>query len=204
MRIIRRISSFICIALVFLMGIMMVSTSVTYITGLKGKEVIEANAFNYFEKMNSQVTTKVGTLMIGLLLLLFSFVTIYLAIADLHSSGRIKLDSPEGKLTVSVSAVEAYLNRLGRNIDGVKELRAKIRRTPTGWALFARVTVWSDQDIRVTNESIHQEIRKGVTQILGERSFEPMDIHVSKIDERVGRVGSRRPVDVEFTSGKGF
>jgi uncharacterized alkaline shock family protein YloU len=204
MRILRRISAFICMLLVFSLGIIFISTSVVYIMGMNGQAYIESSLQDYIQKMRDTSTTKVSTLLIGLGLLLVSFLTIYLAIVDIHSSARIKIESPDGKLTVSVSAIENYISRMGRTIDGVKELRAKLRRTPNGWALYGRVTVFSDRNINETNEKIHEEIREGIYKIMGSHSIEPIDIHVSKIDDRGGRVGSRRSIDVEFTSEKGM
>ena len=149
--------------------------------------------------MGTSGKAQIVTFTSGLLLLLVSCLTIYLAIADIHSSGRIRLDSAGGKLTISVSAIEDHLSRLGRSIEGVKELKPRIRRTPAGWGLYARVSVWSDQNVQEVHNEIREQIKQGIISIIGDHTIEPIDIHVTKITER-GRVGSRRAVDVEFTA----
>ena len=199
MRTLRRISALICMLLVLTVGFLLLFTASVYMTGIPMKDKFDTQLNQYMDNLGMNTRTQIVTLLGGLLLLLVGFVTIYLAIVDIHSSGRIRLESPSGRLTISVSAIEDHLSRLGRSIDGVKELKPRIRRTAAGWALFARVTVWSDQNVKEVNDKIREEVRQGIINIIGDHSIEPIDIHVTKIAER-GRVGSRRGMDVEFTA----
>ena len=184
--------------LVLTVGFVLILTATVYMTGLPFKDKFDIKLNQYMDNLGLNTKTQIVTLVSGLLLLLVGFVTIYLAIADIHSSGRIRLESGGGRLTISVSAIEDHLSRLGRTIDGVKELKPRIRRVPTGWALNARVSVWSDQNVKEINDKIREEVRQGIVNIIGDHSIEPIDIHVTKIVER-GRVGSRRGMDIEFT-----
>lgn len=199
MRTLRRISAFICILLVIIVGFILLLVSTFYMTGLEIKNQLDDWFMQYFQLMKINLPIQTITLSIGLILLLVGFITSYLAIADIHSSGRIRLESNSGRLTVSISAIEDYLSRLGRNINGVKELRPRLRRTPTGWSLFVRASVWSEQNVQEINETIREEVRKGIYRIIGEHSIEPIDIHIYKIVDR-GRVGSHRTMNVEFTA----
>ena len=185
--------------LVLTVGLMFLMTAVIYMTGLPVKAQIDYRLNEYLDRLGVSGEAQFVTFSVGLLFLLVSCLTIYLAIADIHSSGRIRLESSGGRLTISVSAIEDHLNRLGHSIDGVKELKSRVRRTPTGWGLYARVSVWSDQNVQEINEKIRGEIKQGIVSIIGEHSIEPVDIHVTKISERA-RVGSRRTMDVEFTA----
>lgn len=199
MRILRRISAFICMLLVLTVGILFIFTATIYMTGIPLKTQLDAKIDQYQNDLSGSGKVQVVTFAIGSLLLLVSCLTIYLAIADIQSSGRIRLESAGGKLTVSASAIEDHINRLGRNIEGVKELKCRIRRTPTGWGLYARVTVFSDQNVKEVNEKIREQVKQGIISVIGDHSIEPIDIHVTKIAER-GRVGGRRNMDVEFTA----
>jgi len=199
MRLLRRISASICMLLVLTVGLLFLITAIVYMTGIPLKTQIDTKLNEYLDKLSISGKVQIATFITGLLFLLVSCLTIYLAIADIHSSGRIRLESTGGKLTISVSAIEDHLSRLGRNIEGVKELKPRIRRTPTGWGLFARVSVWSDQNVKDVNDKIREEVKQGIISIIGDHSIEPIDIHVTKIAER-GRVGGRRTMDVEFTA----
>ena len=199
MRLLRRISAFICMLLVLTVGVFFLITATVYMTELPMKAQLNTKFDQYQNELSTSGKVQVATGAVGLLLLLVSCLTIYLAIADIHSSGRIRLESAGGKLTISASAIEDHLSRLGRDIEGVKDLKCRIRRTPAGWGLYARVTVYSDQNVKEVNEKIREQVKQGIISVIGDHAIEPIDVHVTKIAER-GRVGGRRNMDVEFTA----
>jgi len=205
MRNLRRFSAVICVLFVFILGAVLTGLSIVYILGMNGQITLSNQAEAFLLRMTTDSQTKIGVLLVGLALLLVSIVTVYLSIAEKHAARRLKLDSPDGKLSVSVSAIEIYVNRLAHNVEGVKEIRSRVRRNRKGgWGLYARVSVWSDYSVPEVSQRLRIAIREGIYKAIGDREITPIDFLITKIDEQSSRVGHRRAVDEEFTAEKGF
>jgi uncharacterized alkaline shock family protein YloU len=141
-------------------------------------------------------TTRVTTFLTGLILLLVSLLTIYLAIRGDSLSPTLMVTTETGNVVVSAAAIEDFIERVGRGIDGVKDLKPDLTLTSIGWKLDVRVTMWSDRSIPDLRKRIEDQIKFQMLNLIGSEKIQQLNIHVVRIVDR-GRLG-RRSSDIEF------
>ena len=196
MRIIRRTAATICILLVLSVGVFLSGVAINYTFSTQGSQTMETMILNYLDSLRQDSTTRVATFFTGLVLLLVSLFTLYLALRGDSLSPTITVTTETGTVVVSASAIEDYIQRVGRNIDGVKDLRPHLILTKSGWQLDVRITMWSDRSIPELRKRIEDQVKFQVLNLMGSEQIRQINIYVVRIVDRV-RVG-RRASDTEY------
>ncbi|MDI6782836.1 MAG: alkaline shock response membrane anchor protein AmaP [bacterium] len=196
MRFIRRTAATICILLVLSVGVVLTSVAIHYSFSTQGSIAVEAIIAHYLEMLRQDPTTRVMTFLTGLVLLLVSMLTLYLAIRGDSLSPTIIVKTETGNVVVSASAIEDFIQRVGRGIDGVKDLKPNLLLTKSGWRLDVRVTMWSDRSIPELRKRIEDQLKFQVLNLMGSDKIQQVNIYVVRIVDR-GRLG-KRSADIEF------
>lgn len=196
MRFIRRSAATICILLVLSVGVILTAVAIHYSLATKGSFAVEGLVQYYLDMLRQDPATRVATFLTGLVLLLVSLLTIYLAIRGDSLSPTITITTESGNVVVSAAAIEDFIQRVGRGIDGVKDLKPDLILTQSGWKLDVRVTMWSDRSIPELRKRIEDQIRFQMLNLIGSEKIQQINIYVVRIVDR-GRLG-RRSSDIEF------
>ncbi|MFB3897323.1 MAG: alkaline shock response membrane anchor protein AmaP [bacterium] len=196
MKFIRRVAATICILLVLSVGVIFTAVAIHYSFYTSGSYAVDSLVQNYLDLLRQDPTTRVTTFLIGLVLLLVSLLTIYLAIRGDSLSPTLTVTTETGTVVVSAAAIEDYIERFGRGIDGVKDLKPDLTLTTAGWKLDVRVTMWSDRSIPELRKRIEDQIKFQMMNLIGSEKIQQLNIHVVRIVDR-GRLG-RRSSDIEF------
>ena len=196
MRFIRRAAATICILLVLSVGVILTAIAIHYSFETQGSVAVELIVSNYLEMLKQNPSTRVATFLTGLVLLLVSLITLYLAIRGDSLSPTIVVHTESGNVVVSAAAIEDFIQRIGRSIDGVKDLRPKLVLAKSGWKLDIRVTMWSDRSIPELRKRIEDQIKYQMLNLIGSEKIQQINIYVVRIVDR-GRLG-RRNTDIEF------
>jgi uncharacterized alkaline shock family protein YloU len=196
MKFIRRAAATICILLVLSVGVILTAVAIHYSFYTSGSYAVEGIVQNYLDMLRQDPATRVTTFLTGLVLLLVSLLTIYLAIRGDSLSPTLTVTTETGNVVVSAAAIEDFIERVGRGIDGVKDLKPDLTLTTTGWKLDVRVTMWSDRSIPELRKRIEDQIKFQMLNLIGSEKIQQLNIHVVRIVDR-GRLG-RRSSDIEF------
>jgi hypothetical protein len=196
MRFIRRTAATICILLVLSVGVILTAVAIHYSLSTQGSIAVESIVENYLDMLRQDPTTRVTTFLTGLVLLLVSMLTLYLAIRGDSLSPTIVVTTDTGTVVVSAAAIEDFIQRVGRGIDGVNDLKPKLILTKSGWKLTVRVTMWSDRSIPELRKRIEDQIKFQVLNLIGSDKIQQLNINVVRIVDR-GRLG-RKSTDIEF------
>lgn len=196
MRFIRRTAATICILLVLSVGVVLTAVAIHYSFSTQGSVAVEAIVSHYLDMLRQDPATRVATFLTGLILLLVSLLTLYLAIRGDNLSPTVLITTETGTVVVSASAIEDFIQRVGHGIDGVKDLKPKLILTQSGWRLDVRVTMWSDRSIPELRKRIEDQIKFQVLNLIGSDKIQQLNVYVVRIVDR-GRLG-KRSTDIEF------
>lgn len=133
----------------------------------------------------------------GLGLILLNWIYADLALARVRRQKTIAFDNPEGRVTVSLSAIEDFIRRSTEELPEVKELRSDVIARKGKIQVRTRAVLWSDAHIPEAAEKIQSMVRGKVQEMLtGIEEPIHVQVHVAKIMHRdsKGAVPDRRSV----------
>jgi len=142
-------------------------------------EIIRAMEYSY-----TVMDARLAIGVVALLLIIYSLVAIQVAFGNLQREKTIAFDNPNGRVTISLSAIEDFIKRSSTRIPEVKELRADVKATKKGINILSRVIVYSDANIPDTTERIQNILKNKVQEMLGIEEPISIRVHVAKIAPR--------------------
>lgn len=132
------------------------------------------------------VEGRLGLAAAGALLLLGGLRVAAAALARAPQPASLVFPSALGEVQVSLAAVEGLVQRLGRQVEGVRDLRVRVRREGDGLALA--LTAW------VTGDVALPDLCARLQQVLSERVRQVVGVPVQHVQVSVREIGgeSRR------------
>lgn len=117
----------------------------------------------------------------GAFLILISFSFAQLILGRLQREKTIAFNTANGEVTISLSAVEDLIRRLGNVIPEIKELRPDVIATKKGILVDLRVILRSEANIPELTSRLQELSRAKIQEVLGIEDEIVIKIHVAKI-----------------------
>ncbi|MBI3312256.1 MAG: alkaline shock response membrane anchor protein AmaP [Candidatus Omnitrophica bacterium] len=138
--------------------------------------------------------------LIGLGLILLNWVYADLALARVRRQKTIAFENPEGRVTVSLAAIEDFIRRSTEELPEVKELRSDVIARKGRILVRARAVFWSDAHIPDAAEKIQAMVRGKVQEMLtGIEEPVHVQVHVAKIIHRDQKTSLPDRKSVQYT-----
>jgi hypothetical protein len=115
----------------------------------------------------------------GGLLIFISIMVVQLTVGIMHKEKTIAFENPDGRVTISLSAIEDFIKRSMKQLPEIKESRPSVRASKKGITIVNRVVLFSDANIPDTTEKIQGIVKARVQEMLGVE--EPVDIQVNVV-----------------------
>lgn len=132
---------------------------------------------------------RVGIGLLGALLFVSSVRLLYLAFRGRRAGRQVVHETELGDVRISLDAVENLVQRVSRQIKGVRDVRPHVALTPDG--VEADVRVWVAPDVCIPDlaRQIQEEVRRSVQTVVGV-AMSSLEIRVENIttEARRGRV----------------
>ncbi len=128
----------------------------------------------------------------GLLLFIASIFIAQITLGKMQREKTIAFDNPDGRVTVSLSAIEDFVKRLSSSMTEIKDLRSNVIAGKKGIEIITRISLWADANIPQTTESIQAIIKNRIQEILGIEEPIVVRIHVGKIVQKEKRCLKRK------------
>lgn len=109
----------------------------------------------------------------------------------------ITFQNPDGEVTVSISAIENYVQRVARGIPGIADVKASAKVGKKGIAIVSFVAVSAGTNIPEVTENIQMTVKSKVQDMLGVEEKITVTMHITKILKETGE-----PVDEDEGEGK--
>ncbi|MGE4358061.1 MAG: alkaline shock response membrane anchor protein AmaP [Candidatus Omnitrophota bacterium] len=173
-----------------ILSIFIIAISLRIISSQDIERIIELVNLNYRLRLSLGV--------IGCVLLLFSILGIQLTLGKLKREKTIAFSNPDGQVTVSLHAIEDFINKIVRGVEEVKELKADVVATRKGIYINTKVVLWENTDIPMTTEKIQQLIKTRLQEMLSIEEAINIRVHVTKIAEKQSNLTKEKEPEIPY------
>ncbi len=176
MNILNRITMFFFLVVFLTIGLFLIGVSV--------KSVESEPVLNALDSISSSMTLRVGVGVVGFLLIIVSWAAYQFTVARVYRQKNIAFNNPDGQVSISLSAIEEFIRKIGSSLPEVKELKSDCIATKKGIDISTKVIFWSDANIPESTEKIQGIIKTKIQEMLGIDEPIMVKIHVTKIATR--------------------
>jgi uncharacterized alkaline shock family protein YloU len=176
MNILNRITMFFFLVVFLTIGLFLIGVSV--------KSVESEPVLNALDSISSSMTLRVGVGVVGFLLIMISWAAYQFTVARVHRQKNIAFNNPDGQVSISLSAIEEFIRKIGSSLPEVKELKSDCIATKKGIDISTKVVFWSDANIPESTEKIQGIVKAKIQEMLGIDEPIIVKIHVTKIATR--------------------
>jgi len=138
---------------------------------------------NYvIDTMNTVYSNTDVRLILGItggLLIFISIMVVQITVGFINKEKTIAFENPDGRVTISLSAIEDFIKRSMKQLPEIKESKPSVRASKKGITIINRVVLFSDTNIPDTTEKIQGIVKARVQEMLG--VDEPVDIQVNVV-----------------------
>ncbi len=160
----------------FLIGILLVLTACNIIS----RELIGYTLDFIYTNQNMRMVVGIT----GGLLVIVTFLVIRVVIGRMRMERTIAFDNPDGQVTISLSAIEDFIKRLGKQLPEIKELKPDVIATKKGVDVTTRVVLYSDTSIPEITERVQSLIKTKIQDMLGIEESIFIKVHIAKIAQK--------------------
>lgn len=144
--------------------------------------------------------TRLVIFLVGAGLILLNWMYAELALARFQRQKTIAFENPDGQVTVSLSAIEDFIQRSTEELPDVKELRSDVIARKGSIVVRARAVLWTGARIPETAERIQTVVRSKVQELLsGIEEPVHVKVHVAKIVNRNRKESASDRRAVQYT-----
>ena len=122
----------------------------------------------------------------GLGLLMLALLAGYVAslVVSLRQDATIWYENPEGRVEISIGAVEDFVRRVAADFPEIKEISPTIRESKDGIKVVSRVAVWTGSTIPALTQRLQHDIKEKIQNVLGIADVSSVEVNIAKIQSR--------------------
>jgi len=120
----------------------------------------------------------------GGILIAVSILLLQLFMGKLQREKNISFTNPDGRVSISLHAIEDYIKRIAVSIQEIKDIKSEVVAGKKAIEIFTKVTLWSDINIPETTEKIQSIIKLRLQEMLGIEESIYVEVNVIKIVHR--------------------
>ncbi|MCM8763230.1 MAG: alkaline shock response membrane anchor protein AmaP [Candidatus Omnitrophica bacterium] len=139
------------------------------------------NVSLFLEKLYVDLSSRLITALVGILLILLSFSFAQLILGKIQKERTIAFTGTAGRVTVALSAVEDLIRRMCSAIPEVKELKPYVIAGKRGIEIDLKVVLRSEINIPDLTARLQEMVKSRLQDILGIDEQIMVRIHVAKI-----------------------
>lgn len=130
-----------------------------------------------------------GRLLVSLIAsfyLVISLRLVYYAFRRKYAGQTVVHETSLGEIRVSLDAVENFVRKVARQVQGVRDVRAHVHLSPGGLRTFVRITVSPDISIPSLSNEVQTSIKTYVRNVVGVEVAE-VSVYVENITAEIRR-----------------
>ena len=117
----------------------------------------------------------------GGFLLILGFVVVFVGLQSIQPEQTMTFDNPEGLVEITFGAIEEFVRKLSKEIEGIHELRPQVVKTKKGIEIRNRVVLKHDVNVPQTTTQIQSAIRERTRGVLGIENISGVKVFVTRI-----------------------
>lgn len=135
--------------------------------------------------VSEQINSPTGLLTGGVLIVL-GLLFMNMRIRAERKEKNISFDNPEGQVSISIKAIEDFIERVGEEFSQIVEIKPAISKTREGIRVKAKTILVAGSNVPRIAESIQHTIKNRMQNILGIENVAKIEVSVSKIVSKGG------------------
>jgi len=176
MNILNRITMLFFLVIFITIGFFLIAVS---LNSIKSEPIMNA-----LDSINASMTLRVGVGAVGFLLIAISWASYQFTAARIQRQKNIAFNNPDGQVSISLSAIEEFIRKIGSSLPEVKEMKSDCIATKKGIDISTKVIFWADANIPEATEKIQGLVKAKIQEMLGIDEPIIIKIHVTKIATR--------------------
>lgn len=192
MKILSRISMLFSLILFVSVGLFLIAIALKFISC---ESILNALDYIYAAR-----DLRTAIFIMGILLIFISTAAYQFTIVRIQRQKNIAFDNPDGQVSISLSAIEEFIKRIGSSLPEVKELKSDCIATKRGIDISTKIVFWSDANIPEATEKIQGLIKTRIQEMLGIDEPIIVKVHVTKIATREEAKTSKKEKEKEDVS----
>lgn len=129
---------------------------------------------------------------IGLVVLLLGILFLNMRLKEIMSEKSITFANPEGKITITVKAIEDFVEKVGQEFSQVIDIKPSIISNKEGIKISAKAVLVAGTHVPRLAEGIQHTIKNRIQTILGIENITSVEVHISKLVAKKGN-GDENP-----------
>ena len=132
-----------------------------------------------------------GRLNYRLIFGIIAFLALVISVVSFYASFKervIKRDSsfgnPLGEVKISLSAISDFVQKLGSQIEDVKDIKPRVVAGRKGLEIYNKITLYSDSNIPAASDRVQTIVKRYVQDVLGIQEVSEVKVFVEKIIPR--------------------
>ena len=139
----------------------------------------------------------------GGLLIFISLMVVQITAGVIKKEKTIAFENPDGRVTISLTAIEDFIKRAMKNLPEIKESRPTVRANKRGIVIVNKVVLFSDVNIPETTEKIQNIVKSRVQEMLGVDETVEIQVNVTKIVHKEERPRDTKKDDTKAPPYRG-
>lgn len=175
MRIISGLIIFMYTVVFLVLGFLLVGISLGFVSN--NQVEIFLNVI-YGDPLNLFYTGAIG---VAILILVFGYIY---SVCKRRKEGRtISFRNPDGEVSISLTAIEDFIQRVARDVAEIRQLDCKVINTKRGLRVLNNVTVWAGISIPEISAKFQNMIKLKLQGMLGIEDNIEVKMHVKEVQE---------------------
>jgi uncharacterized alkaline shock family protein YloU len=133
------------------------------------------------DNIRGDVNSRVAVGVVGIIIAITGFLALVKSRKNRRSDRLITFQNPDGEVTVSISAIESFVQRVARDIPGISDAKATVKVGKRGIVIRSFVAVSAGTNIPEATESIQMTVKSKVQDMLGVEEKITVTMHITKI-----------------------
>ncbi|MDD5072967.1 MAG: alkaline shock response membrane anchor protein AmaP [Candidatus Omnitrophica bacterium] len=176
MKILNRLTMMFFLIVFITIGLFLIAVSI--------RSVESEPIMNALDSINASTTLRIGVGAVGFLLIVISWASYQFTVARIQRQKNIAFNNPDGQVSISLSAIEEFIRKIGSSLPEVKEMKSDCIATKKGIDISTKVIFWADANIPESTEKIQGLVKAKIQEMLGIDEPIIIKIHVTKIATR--------------------
>ena len=118
------------------------------------------------------------------LALVISVVSFYASFKERVIKREISFGNPLGEVKISLGAISDFVQKLGSQMEDVKEIKPRVVAGRKGLEIYNKITLYSDSNIPAASDRVQTVVKRYVQDVLGIQEVSEVRVFVEKIVPR--------------------
>ncbi|GEM_PF-258354 len=121
------------------------------------------------------------SLLIGGMFIIFSLLLLFVRSKASAEEKAISFDNPVGKVKISLSAIEDFIQKIALQVSGIHEIKPRAIAKKNKLQIENKVVIWGSENLLNISNKAQEAIQSYLQEILGGEEKVEINMHIVKV-----------------------